>query len=260
MPVKLKYDHKGTGDALVLLHGLFGSGRNLDALARKFCSNRTVISPDLRNHGNSPHHDVMDYLTMADDIKELMVANSVKNPVLVGHSMGGKVAMVNALLYPEEVTAVVILDIAPAEYTFEHQPVLETLANLDLESIQSRRDADELLGEEYRNPMFRQFLLQNLVRINGHFQWRLNLDAISNNIHHITGFPELPGRSYDGPALFLGGDNSAYISNEHHADIHRLFPSARIKIIPDAGHWLHVDQTATVIAEIEFFLRNDVPG
>jgi esterase len=255
MAVKLAFEQSGSGDAVILLHGLFGSRRNLNSIARHLSSDHAVCTPDLRNHGNSPHHDTMDYRSMAADIYALMDDCNLNRAVLIGHSMGGKIAMVNALLNPEMVTALVVLDIAPARYNFEHTHILDSLASLDPDTISSRQEADRLLGKEYANPMFRQFLLQNMVRRDGRYAWRLNLQAIRTNIDHITGFPDDFEGGYSGPTLFLGGEHSSYIKEQHRDEINRLFPDNEIRKIRDAGHWLHAEQGKAVNREISGFLE-----
>lgn len=258
MTLKLTYEQSGSGTALILLHGLFGSGRNLKSISRHLASGYSVYMPDLRNHGDSPHHEVMDYVTMADDIDRLITDDNMEQAILVGHSMGGKVAMVNALQNPDTVTALVVLDIAPASYSFEYTHIIDALLDLDLDSLSSRKDADRILGEHYQNPVFRQFLLQNLVRQDGRFTWRLNLEAVRRNLDSIRTFPEMHDRVYTGPALFLGGENSDYISTEHEAGIKRLFPNCDIRMVPDAGHWLHAEQGETVNREIADFLERSI--
>lgn len=255
MPVRLTFEKNGCGDALILLHGLFGSGRNLDSISRYFSGSYMVYSPDLRNHGKSPHHEIMDYFSMADDINVFIEENTIKTPILVGHSMGGKVAMVNALQYPQMISALIVLDIAPVKYTFEYNNILEALTNLDLGTITSRREADVLLGEHYNNARFRQFLLQNLIRKDGRYSWRMNLGSIRKNINHITGFPGSFVTPFNGPCLFLGGENSEYISSEHQVEIDQLFPLNTVRMVAGAGHWLHAEQTERVNKEIQAFLE-----
>ncbi len=255
MPVRLNFEKTGSGKPMILLHGLFGSGRNLKALSRFFSGSHTVYTLDLRNHGKSSHHDIMDYFAMADDVHEFIKEHNIVSPILAGHSMGGKVAMVNALINPHVPSALVVLDIAPVTYTFEYQHILDSLVSLDTASIKSRREADEFLSEYYENPQFRQFLLQNLVRDKEGYAWRLNLASISANIHHITGFPEFIEHRFQGPSLFLGGGNSDYLKDDYRPVIDGLFPNNMVRRLENAGHWLHAEQTESVNAIIGEFLQ-----
>lgn len=257
MSYQLNYSKSGTGENLILLHGLLGSGRNLDSLSRGLRHKHTVYSLDLRNHGQSFHDEVMDYLLMAEDVQHFCHEQNINAPVVIGHSMGGKVAMVNALLDPGKTAALIVLDIAPVNYKLELNHILDILVRLDLSQIDSRAEADKLLANEFKSSQFRQFIIQNMVRDNDGFRWRLNLQAISNNLGHITGFPDLSGKKYPGPCLFLGGENSDFIQADHTSVIRDYFPASEVRKIADAGHWLHAEKTDQVLEEIRGFLQKN---
>lgn len=258
MSVQLHYQKLGNsnGDTIIFLHGLFGSGRNLYTLAKQFAVNHQIFILDIRNHGCSPHHKEMDYLVMNDDLNCFIEQMKITSPILIGHSMGGKIAMVNALMEPELSKAIVILDIAPIAYTIDYIPLIDTLLSLDLEQLKSRSEADCELAKTYDNAVFRQFLLQNLIRIDGKFQWRLDLNTIRNKIEMIKSFPSMTGKQYDKPVFFLTGADSDYILPEHQDTILKLFPVAKLASIADAGHWLQADQPQRVTDRIQEFLNS----
>ncbi|MEM9430589.1 MAG: alpha/beta fold hydrolase [Pseudomonadota bacterium] len=227
------------GTPLVIAHGLFGSARNWTAMARRMATDRAVILVDMRNHGESPHADAQDYRSMADDLTETITAAG--GPAdLLGHSMGGKAAMVVALLQPAVVARLVVADIAPVRYTHTQRPYLEAMRDMDLTGISRRSEADASLAGPVPDRAVRAFLLQNLVTSGGGVSWRLNLAALDRSLDGLMAFPEIDA-TFTGPATFLSGAQSDYVSPEHHARILSLFPAARFEQVPDAGHWLHAD-------------------
>lgn len=256
MSVELHYQSLGEGNPLYILHGLFGSHRNWNGIARKLSESFRVIPVDLRNHGNSGHADSMDYHEMAEDIHQLTELLGHDAIHVIGHSMGGKTAMALSLLNPELVQRLVVVDIAPATYQSNHDELIHAMRSLPLADIQGRNEADALLAEEIDSPILRQFLLQNLVRGDKGFRWRINLEAIHKNHVRLRQFPEeLADRSFHGPTLFISGQLSDYIRPEHQPLMDNHFPNARHSVIADANHWVHADKPEHIIREVTAFLE-----
>ena len=255
MTLRLAATEYGAGPALAILHGLFGAGRNWATIAQRLAAHRRVVALDLRNHGASPWAEAMDYAEMADDVRATMQALGHRRYALLGHSMGGKAAMVLALAHREEVERLVVVDIAPAAYPPHHLAYVQAMRGLDLAGVTRRAEAEAQLAAAVPNPAKRAFLVQNLVFDEGRARWRLNLDAIERAMPTLIGFPALPaGASYHGPALFVAGGRSDYLRPEHEPAIRRLFPVARIAHIADAGHWVHAERPREFLAFIEPFL------
>ncbi len=237
----------------VILHGVFGAGGNWRSIAHALAGHYRVLNVDLRNHGESPRHPSMTYPEMAEDLKTTL---PVTDPiVLLGHSMGGKVAMTFALHYPERVDALIVVDIAPVAYSNRLTPICHALNTLPLDQLHSRQEADQILARSLADLTLRQFLLQNLRREHGRFCWRVDLAAVCNNLEQIAGFPDFTGRCFDKPVLFCLGEQSAYVRAEHAEATLQLFPRARFRTIPRAGHWPHVENTAVFWGELQNFLR-----
>lgn len=254
--MRLAYSEFGEGPPLVILHGLFGSGRNWQGVARRLVGYRTVVA-DARNHGTSPWADAMDYATMADDVFELIDALGLDRPVVLGHSMGGKTAMTAALMRPESIGALIVADIAPAPYVHSHLSLVRTMQAIDLTQVHRRADADAALADAAPEPAMREFLLQNMVFEDGRARWRINLDAIAANMGALIGWTLPNGvRVYDGPSLFVHGGKSSYVTAAHHDGIRRLFPAASIVTIDGAGHWIHADRPGEFLACVESFLKD----
>lgn len=244
------------GQTLIFLHGLFGNHRNLLPLARKFENNFNIVLVDQRNHGQSPHHELINYESMCEDVNHLIRNHLKQNAIIIGHSMGGKVAMLHALKYPESTQGIFILDIAPVHYSFDYIPVIENLQNIYLPNLSSREQADNELSKHYKNREFRQFLLQNLIRINDEFKWRLNLDAIKNNHSSICQFPQHNYSGYSKPSYFLAGADSEYVTDNHRKTIEHLFPNYTLKHEPGANHWLHAEKPMQVYHELKQFIQS----
>ncbi len=240
---------------LVILHGLFGSSDNWHSLARAWSKQFHVIAMDLRNHGQSPHTDTMDYVSMAKDVYETLQNNHVRCCVLLGHSMGGKVAMTFTQYFPEQCTGLMVLDIAPRRYEPLHQWVFEALKAVPVKAIKDRKEADAIMAKFIPQIAIRQFLLKNLKRTKeGTFQWRFNLDAIIKNYHAIVDVVPFV-QPWHGPTLFIRGELSPYIQEKDKAQILTYFPKAQIKTYPKAGHWIHVDARETLLKEVEIFFH-----
>ena len=254
--MQLHFRQHGEGPPLVLLHGLFGSHENLGSVARALADKFTVYGLDLRNHGRSPHSRAMDYATLAADVDETLDTVGVETASLLGHSLGGKTAMALALAKSQRVERLVVVDIAPLAYDRRHDAELDALRALDLDGIRSRKDADDALAGNIPNPAIRQFLLKNLMRVEGGFAWRIPLDTIDDEYASIAAAPASSG-SYEGPALFIRGGDSNYIDDRGAAAIHEIFPGARIETVPGAAHWVHVDNPQAFIELVGEFLRGN---
>ena len=265
------------GPWVVFVHGLFGQGKNWTPIAKGLADRHRVALVDLPNHGHSPWTDRVDYLDMAD-----LLATELEHlgePVtLVGHSMGGKVAMQLALRRPELLRALVVVDVAPSEYPVrggrtddpdeEASPFaayIEAMRALDLESLQSRGEADEALRTAVPSTMVRSFLLQSLVReglgTDGGWRWRLNLEALERDLGELRGFPPPPpGASFDGPVLWMAGANSTYVLPEDRPRMDALFPATRLITIKNAGHWVHSEQPEVFLEALRLFLERVEPA
>jgi pimeloyl-ACP methyl ester carboxylesterase len=232
---------------LLIAHGLFGSARNWGVIARRLADARHVVAVDMRNHGDSPWDDVHDYPAMAADLAEVIDGQWD----VLGHSMGGKAAMVLALTHPEKVNRLVVADIAPVAYGHTQAHLVTAMERLDLAGIATRGDADRALAAEVEDAGVRAFLLQSLdVREK---RWRLNLEVLGREMPKILSFPDVEGR-FERPALFLSGANSSYVLPEHRDRIRALFPAARFAKIPGAGHWLHAEKPREFEAAVAAYL------
>ncbi|MCG5526938.1 alpha/beta fold hydrolase [Halorhodospira sp. 9621] len=260
-PVQLSLTTRGAGAPLLLLHGLYGSGGNLNRFTRRFAADYRVLTPDLRNHGRSPHRPGMEYPALAADVEALLDREGVERVAVLGHSMGGKVAMTLALTRPRRVAAVVAADIAPVAYRHEHATVIAALQRVDVAGAASRREVDAALAAEITSPAVRQFLLTNLVpAAGGGYQWRIPLQLLAEAVPDIQGFPDLAG-TYDGPALFLYGTASDYFDPVRHRDAAAgYFPAAEFEALEGAGHWLHAEQPEAFAAAVERFLARTYPA
>lgn len=243
------------GQPLVILHGVFGSADNWLSVAKALGERYLVVTVDQRNHGRSPHSDDFDYEVMAADLKELLDGEGLENPVVIGHSMGGKTAMQFAMNYPAAWSKLVVVDIAPKFYPIHHDQILAGLNAINLTTLQNRQQAEEILARYEDNVGTRQFLLKNLYRdaATGHFGWRLNLDVLTRDIHLVGS--ELTGlRITTKPALFLRGSESSYVMPEDERDIRRIFPNAQLETIAGAGHWVQADQPEKFVAAVTRFV------
>jgi len=259
--VELNYSIQGEGPPLLILHGLYGSGSNWGSHAKWLAEHFRVILPDLRNHGRSPHHPDMSYPAQAADLLALLDRLDIDQALVLGHSMGGKAAMTLALRHPRRVRALVAADIAPVSYRDQdhgHDCIIQALRALPVADVCSRDEADRLLAEAIPEKMVRQFLLTNLQRVGDRYAWRIPLDILADQLPAIQDFPALEG-SYQGPALFVHGADSDYVTEANIPRIRALFPAARIAAVAGAGHWLHVQQPAGFAAQVRTFLEQ-IPG
>ncbi len=243
----------GSGQPVALLHGLFGSAANFGSVQKRLAERHRVIALDLRNHGTSPHAPFMSYPAMAEDVLETLRARNALPCTLVGHSMGGKVAMAAALEAPGAVARLLVADISPVPYPPLFRAYAQAMAAVPMTAELTRIAADRVLAATVELPAVRAFLLQNL-RFGLQPAWRIGLDAIANALPLIEGWPELDEGAYLGPALFVSGQRSDYIRPEHRSIIRELFPAARFATLKNAGHWVHADNPEGFISLVEAFM------
>jgi pimeloyl-ACP methyl ester carboxylesterase len=242
---------QGAGLPVVVLHGLLGRARNWLSVARALEPSFAVHLVDLRNHGASPWSDEMGYRAMAGDVAALIERLAAGPVRLVGHSMGGKVAMALALIRPELVERLIVVDIAPVPYRHGYEPFIDAMQAVDLASLRRRADADLVLVPAVPDAGMRGFLLQNLSTVDGRLTWQPNLAVLRATMPEITGFPaELLDRRFEGRAWCLRGARSDYVDAAGEAALQRLFPSIRIASIPGAGHWPHAEQPAAFLGQL----------
>lgn len=249
----------GAAPALVVCHGLLGSGRNWGSLARRMGRRRRVIVVDMRNHGDSPWDDRCDYPAMAQDIAETVEAEAGGRADLLGHSMGGKAAMALALSRPQAIRRLVVADIAPVAYAHSHADVIAAMAGLDLSAVTRRAEADAALEAGVPDPAMRAFVAHNLAFEAAGARWRPNLAALGAAMADLVGFPPgpWPAAPFTGPALFLRGGRSDYVTDAMRPTIAALFPAARVETVEGAGHWLHAEAPHAFLEAVEAFLDAD---
>lgn len=248
----------GPKTPVLLVHGLFGQGRNLGGIARRLADDRQVISVDMRNHGSSFHDDDHSYAALADDLARVIKAHDSPMDV-VGHSMGGKASMMLALTQPDLVDRLVVMDIAPIAYDHSQTVYIDAMEALDLTDVDRRSVAEKRLAQTMPQPMIRAFLLQSLDLKSDPPRWQLNLPVLRARMGDLVGWPAdavTPG-DFDGPALFLAGARSVYVDATGEAEIRRLFPQAQIQRIANADHWLHADAPEATAEAVANFLARD---
>jgi pimeloyl-ACP methyl ester carboxylesterase len=246
-----------SGSRVVFCHGLFGQGKNFSAIGKALAADHRVLLVDMPDHGQSPWSERFDYLAAADQVAALLSAD---DPVaLVGHSMGGKISMVVALLHPDLVERLVVVDVAPVPYdhSAEFERYIAGMRAIDLDRLRQRSEADASLRDAVADPTVRGFLLQSLRREHDHWRWLLNLDLLGRDLDTITGWPEdrLEGTPpYDGPVLWMGGQQSRYVSPEYVDAMDRWFPRNRRVTVKGAGHWVHSEQPEVFVEVLRRFL------
>lgn len=248
----LTFGEKTSRPPLLIVHGLFGSGRNWSVIARRLADSRQVIAVDMRNHGDSFWSDTHGYPDMADDLAE--VIRTLDAPAdMIGHSMGGKAAMTLALRHPDLLHRLLVADIAPVSYGHTQAQFIDAMRSVDLSTIEKRSDASDQLARSVEDKTLQAFFTQSLdVRER---RWKLNLDALDAEMPKILGFPDTDAdASFDKPTLFLSGSESDYVLPEHRAKIRGLFPKARFAKVTGAGHWLHAEKPREFEASARAFL------
>ncbi len=255
--MELAYRKYGEGQPLLILHGLFGQSDNWNSLAKRFAEQGfEVYTIDQRNHGLSPHSEEWNYEAMALDIKEFIETHQLKNPILLGHSMGGKTAMFFALTYDGILDKLIVADIAPRAYTAHHHDVLKALNAVDFNTISTRKEAEALMTEHLPDFGTRQFLLKNIYwedNSNKRMNWRFNLKVIEKNYDNIG--IEAPANTSQVKTLFIRGGNSNYISDDDTIDIERRFPDYTLLTIPGSGHWIHAEKPEEFYQAVIAFIK-----
>jgi esterase len=253
--MQLHFQSYGQGAPLIILHGLFGSLENWHSISTNLAADFQTFAVDQRNHGRSPHAADMSYQLMAEDLQELLAAQQLGSVNLLGHSMGGKTAMVFSLTHPDLVNKLVVVDMAPRTYPSQHLEILKALLSLDLRSFKSRAEIESELAPSIPDLATRQFLLKNLKRDStGGFSWQMNLAAINANYDRLNEAISSQ-RSFDKPALFIRGERSHYIRDEDMLPIRKLFPRTKFCQIPGAGHWVHADKPEPFLRKVREFLK-----
>ncbi|MDO6479984.1 alpha/beta fold hydrolase [Shimia thalassica] len=247
----IEYGTRTDKPDLMIVHGLFGSGRNWGAIGKRLARERRVISVDQRNHGDSPWFDTHSYEDMAGDLAEVIEAQDGPMDVL-GHSMGGKATMVLSLKRPELLRSLLVADIAPVTYAHDQSQHIASMRAVDLSAVEKRSDAVTQLEETLDDPALRSFFTQSLDVTNK--RWKLNLDVLEAEMPKILGFPDIDGQ-FDGPTLFLSGANSEYMKPEYRPVIRAHFPQARFAKLSGAGHWLHAEQPRAFISSVQAWLN-----
>ncbi len=254
--ISLNFKTYGQGNPIIILHGLFGTLDNWQTIARQLSEEYLVYLVDQRNHGRSPHTDEFDYSLLADDLKDFMESEGMSQATIVGHSMGGKTAMQFAVSYPEMVTSLIVVDIAPKAYEGGHREIFDALLAIDLGKIENRKMADEHLEKAIPDLGVRQFLLKNLTRNKeGSYQWKMNLPAIHSNYQHILD-NILLDEPYTGSSLFIRGERSNYIKEADGSLIKNTFPESQIITIPNAGHWVHAEAPEALLSTVKNFMTS----
>ena len=256
MSLSLAYREYGSGAPMVILHGLFGSAQNWHTMAERLGESYRVLACDLRNHGDSPWARTMGYAEMADDLEALIEEKQAAPAVVLGHSVGGKAAMLVALKHPHLIEALVVVDIAPVTYQERFDEFVAAMQGADLSGDRPRARVEQALAKVVPDAATRLFLMQNLVERDGGLAWRINLEALAANMDELLGFPDVSALAYDGRALFVSGAQSDYIGQTYQGQIYDLFPQAEFAVITDAGHYPHIEQPEQFFARVTDFLES----
>jgi esterase len=258
--MKLFYREYGAGQPLIILHGIFGISDNWVSFARKLEKKFHVFIPDQRNHGQSPHDDTFNYFALCADLQEFIETHEMENPIVLGHSMGGKVAMHFALENPDLLKALIVADISMRQYNrrYRHLSMVDAMMAVNFENAQTREDIENQLMEKIPDKRIRQFAMKNLYRRerSQQFAWRLNLEAINLNMDEVFKGIDSKGL-FEKPTLFIRGGASDYISYEDFDKIYRHFPKADIKTIEGAGHWLHAEKPDEFFGFFDEFIQSN---
>ncbi len=253
--MNLHYRVEGEGEAIILIHGLFGSLDNLGLLARVLKEHYQVISVDLRNHGQSPKSDCFTYREMAQDVLTVVDDLQLNTFSVIGHSMGGKVAMALSEIAQDRLTQLIVMDIAPVAYQeHRHKNVFAGLLEVAKHTVSKRSEAETHLAQHVVEPGVRQFLLKSFVKGDNGYAWRFNVEALIANYSTIMGWP--PIEPFTGKTLFIKGQNSEYIQTAHRNDVAKQFPNAKAHMVTNTGHWLHAEKPDVVSRIILNFLNS----
>ncbi len=240
------------GEPLVILHGLFGSGDNWASVAREL-PERWCLMPDLINHGASPHEDSFDLTGMAEDVLETLDAAGVDRFDIMGHSLGGKIALLVALRASGRVRRLVVLDVAPKVYEERHRFIIDALKKVAEADCSSRKEADEVLAESIPQRPIRAFLLKNFVPTDGGYEWRINLNALDRRYDELVSWPEIQA-TFSGPALVIAGGRSSYVVPQDEELFRTYLEEPEIHYLPEAGHWVHTDDREGFLEHLKSFL------
>lgn len=254
--MQLNYREYGdiSNPSLFLLHGLFGSSVNWNRIAKELADDFFIIAPDLRNHGKSPHDDDVSYPSMAEDIYDLIDELSLSQVSMIGHSMGGKLAMHIALTHPKLVSRLVVVDIAPVTYQHDFAELFTPMKKLPLGQLQNRQEADEILTKAIKIQGIRNYLLQNLEKKWGAWRWRINLEGLSGGMPDIQDFVPVFDSVFAKETLFIKGENSDYINHSYYPMMQEMFPAYTVEEIPGAGHWVYSEKPAEFLHVVKRFL------
>jgi len=255
LPLHLR-QHGESGPYVVLLHGLFGSSGNWGSIARDLARRYRVLVPDLRNHGQSPHHPDVSYQAMMSDLLGLLDERRIEQAIVIGHSMGGKLGMHLALAYPQRVAGLAVVDMAPVAYRHDFRQVFRAFDAVDLENLQKRSDADAPMAEHLVQPGVRAFLQQNLQRAGDKWSWRCDLQALRAGQARITGFDVPEEARYPGQACFIHGTLSDYLQPAYEGAVHHYFPKAWICPVKGAGHWVYAEKPEGFWRCLDSFLNS----
>ena len=257
--MQLFYREFGSGQPAIILHGLFGQSDNWVTVGRRIADQFHVYIPDQRNHGQSPHAAIHSFPAMADDLSTFIEEHNIENPIIIGHSMGGKVAMTYTLENPDQVRKLVVVDISPRKYLerIVHTQVISQMMGIDIANMATRTEVEKLLDARISDARVRMFILKNLYyKIDGRLAWRLNLDAINQSMELLfDGI--VTHRQYNGPTLFIRGGKSDYVPDEDFPLIKSMFPQAILKTISGATHWIHADAPEELCYVLSSFLERE---
>lgn len=262
MPVELHYRYFGGegNPPLVILHGLLGSSRNWQTLARDLAAHHEVFALDLRNHGDSPHDHLMDFEVMAEDLRAWLDRRAIAKVNLLGHSLGGKLAMRFACESPERVDSLAVVDIAPKSYEPHHRAEFQAMNTLPLATLESRQEAEDHLARDVSDWAMRKFLLTNLERQpDAGFYWKINLPVLTEKLPFLAADSLEPRHRFEGPTLFMRGDRSSFVLDEDAAKMERHFPNYILTTVAGSGHNIHFDNREAFLRGLAFFrdrLRN----
>lgn len=265
--MQLNFRHIGNGAPLIIIHGLYGSSDNWLTVGKMLSEYFSVYIIDQRNHGLSPHTATHTYNDMVNDLLDFLDSQNIEKANILGHSMGGKTAMLFTHQYPERVKKLIVVDIAPVNYADStiaspriayHQNIIDTMANINVENYPNRTAIDQVLAKTLKSVATRQFILKNLSRKGSGFEWKLNVMVIKDYLKDImNGIPkDISEHSTYTPALFIKGEKSDYIGINDSHTIKKLFPKSEIVIIPNAGHWVHAEQPKLLVKTVDYFCKN----
>ncbi len=255
--MQLNYKKFGeSGQHIIILHGLLGSLDNWQTIAKQLADTYQVYIVDQRNHGRSPHTDDMSYELLAQDMQEFCTQHQIAKTTLIGHSMGGKVAMLLALQKPALVEKLIVVDIAPAFYDGGHESILFAMAEAPLKLAEKREDIDHFLQPRIHNFGVRQFIMKNLTRNDeGHFEWKCNFEALIINYRKLMDFPQV-NATFEGNTSFIKGEHSNYINQDNWDTCDRYFPHNKIYEVKEAGHWVHADNPVAFLEALQEILAS----